>query len=137
MLFRSVVSPRQGAEISRVHELFYPDTRVWDPGLLERCFLPWEAKMIKRIYVHDGDGEDVLVWPLSPNGDYTVRSAYRMLAVEEFSQNPSSSSPSNAEKVWKGIWKIKTPNKIQHFIWRAAKDSLPTKQNLKVRHTVG
>ena len=68
--------------------------------------------MIKRIYVHDGDGEDVLVWPLSPNGDYTVRSAYRMLAAKGFSQNSSSSSPSNSEKVWKGIWKIKTPNKI-------------------------
>ena len=42
-----------------MHELFYPDTRVWDPGLLDRCFLPWEAEMIKRIYVHDGDGGDV------------------------------------------------------------------------------
>ena len=94
-----VVSPRQGAKISRVHELFYLDTRVWDPSLLERCFLPWEAEMIKRIYVHDGDGEDVLLWPLTPDGNYSVRSAYRMLAVEGISQNPSSSSPSDAERV--------------------------------------
>ena len=129
-----VVSPRQGAKISRVHELFYLDTRVWDPSLLERCFLPWEAEMIKQIYVHDGDGEDVLVWPLTPDGNYSVRSAYCMLATEGISQNPSSSSPSDAKRVWKGIWKIKTPNKIRHFIWRAAKDSLPTKQNLKVKH---
>ena len=129
-----VVSPRQGAKISRVHELFYLDTRVWDPSLLERCFLPWEAEMIKQIYVHDGDGEDVLVWPLTPDGNYSVRSAYCMLATEGISQNPSSSSPSDAKRVWKGIWKIKTPNKIHHFIWRAAKDSLPTKQNLKVKH---
>lgn len=28
---------------------------------------------------------------------------------------------------------MKVPNKIRHFIWRAAKDSLPTKQNLKAR----
>ena len=77
--------------------------------------------MIKRIYVHDGDGEDVLLWPLTPDGNYSVRSAYRMLAVEGISQNPSSSSPSDAERVWKGIWKIKTPNKIRHFIWRAAR----------------
>ena len=89
--------------------------------------------MIKQIYVYDGDGDDVLVWPLTPDGNYTV-SAYRMLAAEGISQNSSSSSLSDAERVWKGIWKIKTPNKIFHFIWRATKDSLPTKQNLKVRH---
>ena len=68
--------------------------------------------MIKRIYVHDGDGDDVLVWPLTPDGNYTVRSAYRMLAAEGISQISSSSSLSDAERVWKGIWKIKTPNKF-------------------------
>ncbi|XP_075654998.1 uncharacterized protein LOC142625188 [Castanea sativa] len=34
----------------------------------------------------------------------------------------------------KSIWKIRTLNKIRHFIWRATRDSLPTKQNLKARH---
>ena len=62
--------------------------------------------------MHDRDGEDVLVWPLTPDGNYTVRSAYHMLATEGFSQNLSSASPSDAERVWKDIWKIKTPNKI-------------------------
>ena len=114
-----------------MHELFYPDTRVREPGLLERCFLPWEAEMIKRIYVHERGGDNVLLWPLTSNGNYSVRSAYRMLAAEGINQNPSSSSPSEAERVWKVIWKIKTPNKIRHFIWRATKDSLPTKQNSK------
>ncbi|XP_050290307.1 uncharacterized protein LOC126728544 [Quercus robur] len=90
--------------------------------------------MIKQIYVHEAGGDNVRVWPLTPDGNYSVRSAYRMLAADGNNQNPSSSSPSEAKKVWKGIWKIKTPNKILHFVWRAAKDSLPTKQNLKARH---
>lgn len=29
---------------------------------------------------------------------------------------------------------MRVPNKIRHFIWRAAKDALPTKQNLKARY---
>ena len=76
---------------------------MWDPGLLERCFLPWKVEMIKHIYVHEGAGNDVLVWPLTPNGNYSVRSVYRMLAAEGINQNPSSSSPLEAERVWKGI----------------------------------
>ena len=59
--------------------------------------------MIKWIYVHDGDGEDVLVWALTPDGNYSVRNSYHMLAAEGISQNSSSSSPSDAERVWKGI----------------------------------
>ena len=39
-------------------------------------------------------------------------------------------------KVWKGMWKIKTPNKIRHFLWRAARYSLSTKQNLCQRHVL-
>ncbi|KAK7823248.1 hypothetical protein CFP56_035709, partial [Quercus suber] len=35
------------------------------------------------------------------------------------------------QEVWKGVWKIQASNKVRHFIWRAVKDSLPTKENLK------
>ena len=72
--------------------------------------------MIKQIYVHEVGGDDVLVWPLTPDGNYSVRSVYRMLTVEGINQNLTSSSPLEVERVWKGIWKIKTPNKIRHFI---------------------
>ena len=51
-----------------------------------------------------------------------------MLAVDEANTNLSSFSSDSSQSVWKKIWKI------QHFIWRAAKDSLPIKQNLKSQH---
>ena len=76
----------------------------------------------------------MLIWPLTPDGHYSVRSAYHMLSEDESRQEPGSSSSKNSHQVWKSIWKIRTPNKIRHFIWRAARDSLPTKQNLKARH---
>ena len=37
------------------------------------------------------------------------------------------------QSIWKKIWKLKVPKKFHHFLWRAAKDSLPTKQNLRLR----
>ena len=72
--------------------------------------------------------------PLTSDGEYSVRSAYCMLVVAECSSVLSSSSSNPSQDFWNAIWKIRVPNKIQHFVWRAVKDSLPTKQNLKTRH---
>ena len=122
-----VVSPRTNTNTLFVKDLFLEGRRVWDPGLVERIFLPWEAELIQRIPVNEEYVEDLLIWPLTPTGDYSVRSAYQMLETNARRLNSGSSSPDGQSKVWKEIWKIKTPNRICHFIWRAAHDSLPTK----------
>ena len=46
---------------------------------MESIFLPWEAEMIQWIPVSEGYVEDLLIWPLTPDGNYSVRSTYRML----------------------------------------------------------
>ena len=35
--------------------------------------------------------------------------------------------------LWNGMWKLKVPRKIKHFIWKACSESLPTKANLMKR----
>jgi len=112
----------------------YPNTRIWDPGKLEGCFLPWEAELVGRILVSEGWDEDILIWPLTSDGEYGVQSTYRMLVEVEKLALQSSSSSVQSQDVWKKIWKLQVPNKIRHFLWRAAKNSLPTKMNLKARH---
>ena len=97
-------------------------------------FLPWEAKKVGGIYVGEDEAEDVLIWPLSSSRSYSVRSAYRMLMEADNSVLPSSSSPLSVHRIWKKIWKLKVPKKVCHFLWRAMKDSLPTKQNLRLQH---
>ena len=39
------------------------------------------------------------------------------------------------KKLWKCIRALNSPNKIKHFIWRACRNGLPTKENL-VRRTI-
>uniref|UniRef100_A0A2N9F8Q9 RNase H type-1 domain-containing protein n=1 Tax=Fagus sylvatica TaxID=28930 RepID=A0A2N9F8Q9_FAGSY len=36
--------------------------------------------------------------------------------------------------VWQQIWSLNIPPKIRHFLWRAYRESLPTKKNLQSRH---
>ncbi|XP_075663071.1 uncharacterized protein LOC142632579 [Castanea sativa] len=90
--------------------------------------------MVRKIQVCADGEEDILIWPLTVDGEYRVRSAYRMLVDNENQALPSSSTPNGVGSVWKKIWKVQVPHKIKHFLWHAAKDSLPTKQNLVARH---
>jgi len=132
--YNKIVSPRANSTVNRVSELFYSNTRIRDPGKLESNFYPWEADLVSKIQVTEACDEDLLVWPLTADGNYSVRSVYRLLASTKASIAPSSSTPIEQWCLWKSIWKIRTPNKIRHFLWRAVKDSLPMKQNLRARH---
>ena len=129
-----IISPRVGSAVDRISELFYPNSRVWDPSKLAACFLTWEAEKVRGIYVGEDEVEDVLIWLLSSSRSYSVQSAYRMLMEVKNSVLPSSSSPLSEHTIWKKIWKLKVLKKVCHFLWRAAKDSLPTKLNLRLRH---
>ena len=61
--YNKIVSPKGESSVSQVSELFYPNTRTWDPGKLEETFYPWEAELVSRIQVGEGSVEDLLVWP--------------------------------------------------------------------------
>ena len=85
--------------------------------------------MIMKNYVSEACNMDCLVWPKFADGCYMVKSTYQMLATEVINGTPSLSNGEDS-KVWKSIWKIRAPQKIRHFMWRAVKDSLPSKYNL-------
>ena len=128
---RLIVSPRPDANLNKVNDLLLPNSRQWNLDLIDDGFYPWEADVIKGIYVSEVRNEDTLIWPLTPNGEYFFRSAYQMLSSAITQSTPSSSSSEGFNGVWKGVWKICAPSRVQHFMWRAIKDSLPMKQNLK------
>ena len=101
-----VLSPKAGSDAVWVKELLVPNSGRWNSDLLERNFMPWEAEEIKRIHVCALGQNDAYIWPLTPDGNYSVRSAYRMLAMAKSSSEPASSCPTVTNQVWKGVWKI-------------------------------
>ena len=62
-----------------VYDLFLPGSRIWNEELIDQSFYSWEAKIIKSIPVSKYIAADALIWPLSSSGEYTVRSAYKLL----------------------------------------------------------
>ena len=55
--------------------------------------------MIKVIPVSEGRVADLLNWPLTLDGNYSVKSAYRMLMDEVSSQEPGTSSLEELQQV--------------------------------------
>ena len=64
-----------------------------------------------------------------------VRGAYR-LAQEVYIEGYSLESSNHValKKVWRDRWNMQVLNKIKHFAWKACRDILATKENLRKRN---
>jgi hypothetical protein len=71
-----------------------------------------------------------MVWVGSKNGEYSVRSAYHLAKSLGENQQGSSSSKEESSSFWRKIWKLKGPNVVKSFLWKACSNVLPTKANL-------
>ena len=74
--------------------------------------------------------EDKLVWPFTPSSTYSMKTTYRFLAKEN-SVNIASVILGQDVGVWKLIWGLPIPNKVENFVWRSCRDVLPVKNNLR------
>ena len=112
-----------------VDVLIDPETKQWNNVMLEGLFTPQEAEIIKKIPLARIETKDNLYWPLSHDGKYTCKSGYRFLKEE--AEPVQERTPLALEtQLWKKIWLLQISNKVKNHVWRACRDSLPTKQNL-------
>lgn len=65
------------------------------------------------------------------NSKFNVRSAYKFFR-EKLRRNKGERSSVHGQKnLWKVLWKMKIPNTINIFAWRACRECLPTQSNLR------
>ena len=64
------------------------------------------------------------------DGLYTMKAGYKLLVNDELNSNGGASSGSMPKGSWKGLWQLKTPNRIKNLLWCANSDALPTRVNL-------
>ena len=81
--------------------------------------------------------DDGLGWAHERSGQYSVRSSYRLLKMEQSERETDvANEPSSSCEAfwWRKLWKLKIPPKIRIFWWRSIHNYLPSKQELKRRH---
>ena len=106
----------------RVSRLLNVDQGKWNTEMVRELFLPLEADLILGIPISSMAPKDELVWAMSPNGTFSVNSAYKVVVkllkkskIED--GHPGCSDNSKLQSLWKNIWGMKCPNKIRHFTW--------------------
>ena len=77
-----------------------------------------------------------LVWAATPNGTFTVKSAYWIAMEMKEAEQEGTSGNASQSRLWKTIWLAEVTNKIKNFVWRACQNILPTKSNLFHRHVL-
>jgi hypothetical protein len=79
----------------------------WDDNLINQLFLPIEAQKILQIPIMDKAYNDVLTWPGTLDGNYTVKTGYK--AIMEWAQNSNSDLPSSSglsTDIWDKLWQL-------------------------------
>ena len=108
----------------------------WNINLIDLCFYPPEATLIKSLPLCSIPLPDTLVWRAEKSGCYSVKLGYKLLCNFPFFDSNRPQGSDSMKCLWKSIWKMKVPGKIKHFLWRACTNSLPTKENLMKRKII-
>ena len=120
-----------------VVELIDLESRGWDQELIWQNFHHEDAEAILRVPLSFRDIHDTMVWSGEKSGVYSVKSGYReaQKAWRELNWAECSRGAVGRE-VWKTLWKLKLPNKIKVFGWRACSRILPTRINLSKKRII-
>ncbi|KAJ9140736.1 hypothetical protein P3X46_031344 [Hevea brasiliensis] len=104
--------------------------------LLFSIFNSEDCKAILKIRLGGIGREAQRIWRFSKDGRLTVKSAYFILKRLQTSDtlHNRSTSFSLSNVFWKSILKLDVPHKNKNFVWRAANNSLATRENLLRRN---
>jgi hypothetical protein len=106
------------------------DGQGWDLPTVNQMFIPMEAQKIPQLPINY-EQEDSIIWDGTTDGNYTVKAGYHAIKDWEDSANRDTASTSNPPiTIWDKLWKLNTPPKISHQIWRIMQNAIPTRANL-------
>jgi ribonuclease HI len=115
-------------------------TASWNVPMLQQFFLPMDIEVITSIPLSTRRMDDCWAWHFEKTGIFSVRSAYRMICNIKRTREAwiegraTSSNHKEEERAWTSLWKVKVPSKIRVFLWRLAKQSIPTGDVRHRRH---
>jgi hypothetical protein len=122
-----------------VDELIDPITGSWDEALVRDIFWEEDAECILCIPVHEGM-DDLVAWHFNNNGQFTVRSAYKVFMADKkkSTERRGGGSASGTaswldDLFWRRVWNLNRPKKMIHFLWRLGHNSLALRVNLRRR----
>ncbi|KAH9685475.1 reverse transcriptase domain-containing protein [Citrus sinensis] len=104
------------------------ENHKWKESLIQQHFNSEDAELISRILLPSSPKPDQILWHYDKKGNYSVKSGYQIAMRIKHPDWPSSSSSNLGQ--WNVIWSLELPEKIKIFMWKVARNFLPTAENL-------
>ena len=121
----------------RLVALIDQDLHAWRADFIMDMFEKEDAEAICRIQLSRRHVEDCIIRMHQRKGIFTIKSTYKVArAVLSEGRVAESSQGCVGKEVWPAIWKLRIPNKIKVFGWRACNEILPTRLNLSKRKII-
>jgi hypothetical protein len=113
----------------KVSDLMIPNRKLWDKEKIETLFPMHIVNCIMETPLLNLVENDKLVWSDSIDGNYSVKSGYKLLmhANEKIDMSVQRGN-------WLSIWKIHAPPKAKHLLWRICRGCLPSRVKLQEKH---
>lgn len=112
-----------------VDSLMNLDQSGWDIDLLHDIFEDRDIQLILSIPLNTTN-EDVWYWNREKIGQYTVKSADAVIQEDRIVDQQVDT------EWWKRMWNLQVPLRVKHFMWRATRDVLPTKDQLLTKRVL-
>ena len=107
-----VISPRTLLPIDATVDILIDAERgTWRADLVRELFIKFEAENILSILLSICLPRDKLVWVATPNGFFTVKSAYWIAMAAAGIEQEGTSGASGQKQLWKTIWSAKCQTK--------------------------
>lgn len=103
--------------------------KAWNADLIYSLFTPEIANNILQTPIVAAAGQDVLIWKLTPVGNFSFKSAYKhcfnnlQLPARQRPKEVHPQTIALLNQVWKD--KLMAP-RVQTFAWRLLRKALPT-----------
>lgn len=109
-----------------VHDFILQDQRTWNVELLEKLLCDRDVSAVLKVPLSNIVNDNRMVWRLSKDGKYTVKSTYRV-AMNTLTNIHDFHVDGN----WRLVWDSEVPSKVRNFLWKACREVLPSRTNLK------
>ncbi|KAM6566616.1 hypothetical protein CsatA_025744 [Cannabis sativa] len=123
-----VLSDHPGLVNQKVSSLLSMQSKSWDLEIINDLLDERDKNLVLSIQLSLHATADKWCWIEETNGLYTVKSAYRLLQKDSGVQ-----ASVEDQKLFKALWQLAVPPKIQQFMWHVLVGCLPTKVQLSTK----
>ncbi|XP_023636065.1 uncharacterized protein LOC111829982 [Capsella rubella] len=103
----------------QIRHLIDRQTNYWRLDMLQEHFSSEDVSLLNALQIGNWPVADFYGWHFKKNGKYTVKAGYYVARMRNLQMLISEVY---ITPLLAGLWKVRSPPKLQHFMWQARND---------------